>query len=166
MDKRIIHALLLTALTLFAVPSAAQSTDQDILKDKRVAEARAMMQAGRDEIIEFEMGLTREEAERFWPLYKSYRADVMAVRDRYAAMIGSFLQAYEAGEVTDAYAEQLLNDWLQYKDDLLKVQKQHVRKFRKVLPMRKVVRFYQLENKMDAEIEAELAVFVPLIEAD
>jgi hypothetical protein len=35
-----------------------------------------------------------------------------------------------------------------------------------VLPVRKVVRFYQLENKMDAEIEAELAVFVPLMEAD
>ncbi len=30
--------------------------------------------------------------------------------------------------------------------------------------MLKVVRFYQLENKMDAEIDAELAVFIPLME--
>jgi hypothetical protein len=166
MNKRIIQGLLLTTFAIFAAPLAAQTTGQDVLEDQRVAEARAMMQAGRDEIIEFEMGLTKEEAEGFWPLYKSYRAEVMVVRDRYAAMIGSFLRAYEAGDVSDKYAGELLNDWLKYKDDLLKVQKQNVRKFSKVLPMRKVVRFYQLENKMDAEIEAELAVFVPLIEDD
>lgn len=166
MHKRMIHALALTAIAIFAAPSAAQSTDEDILRDKRVAEARALMQAGRDEIIEFEMGLTEAEAEGFWPLYKSYRAEVMTVNNRYASMIGDFLRVYEAGDVTDTYADKLLADWLAYKEDLLKVQKQHVRKFRKVLPIRKVVRFYQLENKMDAEIEAELAVFVPLMEAD
>ena len=62
MNKRIIHALVLTTFGLFATSSPAQSTDQDILEDKRVAEARALMQAGRDEIIEFEMGLTEDEA--------------------------------------------------------------------------------------------------------
>jgi hypothetical protein len=166
MIKRIIHALLLVALASITVPSAAQSTKEDIVEDKRVAEARAMMQAGRDEIIEFEMGLTAAEKERFWPLYQEYRADVMVVRDRFATMIGSYLKVYEAGELSDEYAEGLLNDWLKYEEDLLKVQKQYVRKFRKVLPMLKVARFYQLENKMDAEIDAELAVFVPLMESD
>jgi hypothetical protein len=117
MDKRIIHALLLAAVTVVAAPSAAQSTEEDLLRDKRVAEARAMMQAGRDEIIEFEMGLTKAEAERFWPLYKTYRAELMTVNDRYADMIGNFLKVYETGDVTDTYAEKLLADWLAYKDD-------------------------------------------------
>jgi hypothetical protein len=166
MSKRIIHALLLTTLAIFAAPSAAQSTNEDVLQDKRIAEARALMQAGRDEIVDFEMGLTEEEAKRFWPLYKSYRGEIMVVRDRYAAMIGAYLRAYEAGDVSDEYAEKLLNDWLQYQQDLLKVQKQYVRKFSKILPMRTVARFYQLENKMDAEIDAELAVFIPLMESD
>ena len=166
MSRRIIHALLLTTVAIFATPSAAQSTNEDTLQDKRIAEARALMQAGRDEIVDFEMGLTDEEAKRFWPLYKSYRGEIMVVRDRYANMIGAYLRAYEAGDVSDEYAEKLLNDWLQYQQDLLKVQKQHVRKFSKILPMRKVARFYQLENKMDAEIDAELAVFIPLMESD
>ena len=163
MNNRMIHALLLVALSISVAPTMAQSSEEDILQDKRVAEARALMQAGRDEIVELEMGLTKAEGERVWPLYRSYRADVMVVRDRVAVMIGSYLRAYEAGEISDEYAAGLLNDWLQYKEDLLKVQKQHVRKFRKVLPELKVVRFYQLENKMDAEIDAELAVFIPLM---
>ena len=165
MNKRMIHALLLVALLVSLTPSAAQSSEEDILQDKRVAEARALMQAGRDEIVELEMGLSQAEGELFWPLYRSYRADVMVVRDRFAVMIGGYLRAYEAGEISDEYAESLLDDWLQYKEDLLKVQKQYVRKFRDVLPALKVVRFYQLENKMDAEIDAELAVFIPLMEA-
>ena len=165
MDKRIIQVLLPVALMFFAGSSAAQSTEEDVLQDKRVAEARAMMQAGRDEIIQAEMGLTKAEGDAFWPLYKAYRADVMVVRDRYATMIGEYLRTYEAGDISDGYAEDLLNDWLKYREDLLKLQKQYVKKFRKVLPMPKVVRFYQLENKMDAEIDAELAVFIPLMEA-
>ena len=166
MIKRLIHALLLTITAGVAISAAAQSTDEDVLRDERVAEARAMMQAGRDEIIESELGLTAAEAERFWPLYKSYRGELKVVRDRYAAMIGGYLRAYETGDVSDQYAEELLNDWLDFREDLLKVQKQHVRKFRKILPIRKVVRFYQLENKMDVEIDAELAVFIPLMEDD
>jgi hypothetical protein len=164
MIKRIIHTLLLSTLVAAAGHSAAQSAGQDILADERVAEARAMMQAGRDDIIDTEMGLAAAEREKFWPLYQTYRAEVMVVQDRYAAMIGGYLGAYEAGEISDEYAEDLLDDWLDYKKDLLQVQKQYVRKFRKVLPIRKVVRFYQLENKMDAEIDAEMAVFVPLME--
>jgi hypothetical protein len=164
MIKRLVHALVVTITVAVATSATAQPTDEDVLRDKRVAEARAMMQAGRDEIIEAEMALNAAEAERFWPLYESYRDEVMVVRHRYAAMIGGYLRAYEAGDVSDQYAEELLDDWLDYRADLLKVRKQHVGKFKKILPIRKVTRFYQLENKMDVEIDAELAAFIPLIE--
>lgn len=165
MNRRTVHTLLLITLMAAATSGAAQSTEPGLLKDQRVAEARALMQVGRDEIVSEEMGLTDVESERFWPLYKSYRSEVMVVQDRYATMIARYLGAYEAGEISDEYAEDLLDDWLKYKKDLLQVKKQHVSKFRKALPIHKVVRFYQLENKMDAEIDVELARFVPLMEA-
>jgi hypothetical protein len=165
MKHRIILALLLTTVMTVINTSAAQSTKKNLIEDERVAEARALMQAGRDEIVAEEMELSETEAERFWPLYRSYRADVMAVQDRYASMIGGYLDAYEAGEISDEYAKKLLEDWLDFRKDLLQVKQHHVRKFRKALPIRKVVRFYQLENKMDAEIDVELARFVPLMDA-
>jgi hypothetical protein len=40
-----------------------------------------------------------------------------------------------------------------------------VPRFREVLPVLKVARFYQLENKMDAEIDAQLALVIPLVES-
>jgi hypothetical protein len=36
--------------------------------------------------------------------------------------------------------------------------------FRTVLPVQEVARFYQLENKMDAEVDAQLALAIPLLE--
>jgi hypothetical protein len=50
------------------------------------------------------------------------------------------------------------------KGDLMEVRKRYVSEFAKILPMLKVARFYQLENKLAADVEAELALLVPLVE--
>ena len=164
MKIRINHSLLLIAILAGASTRAERSTEPDILDDQGFAEARALMQAGRDEIIDEEMRLSDAEDERFWPIYRDYRAEVIAVQDRYASMLGEYLTTFQAGEVSDEYAEDLLDDWLEYEADLLKIKKQHVRQFRKILPIRKVVRFFQLENKLDAEADVKLARVVPLME--
>jgi hypothetical protein len=108
--------------------------------------------------------MSDEESAGFWPVYEEYHAEIMAVRDRQARMIADFLKMYRDGALSNEYAETLINDFFDIKSDLLTVQKRFVRKFRKVLPALKVARFYQLENKMDAEIDAQLALFVPLVD--
>jgi hypothetical protein len=49
---------------------------------------------------------------------------------------------------------------------LLKKRKRYIGQFRKVLPMLKVARFYQLENKMNADVDLQLALLVPLADGD
>ena len=44
----------------------------------------------------------------------------------------------------------------------MKLPNQYLKRFRKVLPEKKVMRFMQIENKMDAVIEFELAGSIPL----
>jgi hypothetical protein len=68
--------------------------------------------------------------------------------------------------LTDAYAEDVLKAYFDIKSDLLRTRKKYIRRFGKILPMLKVARFYQLENKMNADVDAELAFAVPLIEAN
>ena len=48
---------------------------------------------------------------------------------------------------------------------LLKAEKKYLRRFRKALPASKVTRFYQLDNKLDAEIDVALAALIPLYDA-
>ncbi len=156
---------LLTALVLVACPTVyGQTTDTGILNDQQFAEARKALQAERAEIIREELRLGEAESEAFWPVYDKYRAEIAAVRDRQAEMFGRFLKARNAGTIDDTFAKGLVKDHFDIKSDILRIQKKYLRQFRKVLPELKVARFYQLENKMEAKGDAELAFFLPLVE--
>jgi len=45
-----------------------------------------------------------------------------------------------------------------------KVKKNFVRKFKKVLPAKKVARFYQLNHRIDLLVDMQIARGVPLVE--
>ena len=164
MIKQLIRTLLLAVILSTSAATFAQRSEESILEDQLLNNAREILQAGRKEIIADELRLTEAEAEEFWPVYEAYHADLMAVSDEQADTIGRYLKTYRAGGVTDSYAQELLDDGLDVKSDLLKVQKRYLKKFRKALPIRKVVRFYQLESKMDDEIDAQLAIVIPLMD--
>ncbi len=159
--KRYILALL---PLLCSTVVLGQSSESSILRNQELASARSLLQAGRADIIREELRLSDEESAEFWPVYDKYHAEIMAVRDRQAKMIAEFVRRNREGVLTDEYAEDLIKDYFEIKGDLLNVQESFLERFRQVLPALKVARFYQLENKMDAGIDAQLALFVPLVE--
>jgi len=83
-----------------------------------------------------------------------------------ASSITGYLQAYDSAELSDSYADKLLKDYMSIESDVLKVRQRFLPKFKKVLPSLKVARFYQIENKIDAEIDVNLANMIPLVEPD
>ena len=68
------------------------------------------------------------------------------------------------GSMTDELAKQLLDDSVKYRERQIKLQKKYIRKFRSVLPEIKVTRFFQLENKINAIVDYDLAAQIPLME--
>ncbi len=154
-------------LAVAAVTSvSAKGGDSDILSDQELTNARAMLQDGREAIIREELRMTADEEAAFWPLYEDYRADMMPIQDRYVALIADYMQQYESGVLTNEDAEEMLESYFDIKSNLLRKRKKYIRQFRKTLPMLKVARFYQLENKMNATVDAELALLVPLVESN
>ena len=142
----------------------AQAQESNQRADDEIAQGRAMVQAGREEIIRIELSLTDEEASSFWPIYAAYTGDIAAIMDRYTVMITDYVRRYDGGDLSDEYASDLMETFFGIKQELLDVKMDYLPKFRKVLPALKVARFYQLENKIEAEIDAQLALAVPLIE--
>ncbi len=126
--------------------------------------ARALLISGREDIVREEMRFSEDEAAAFWPLYNSYQADIRVINDRYASLLTSYLGAYRAGTVSEVMANQIVDDYLEIQEDILKIKQNYLDDFRKALPARKAARFYQLENKMQAELESQLALIVPLID--
>ena len=152
------------AALFIAVFGQLQAQGSNEQANEEIAEGRAMVRAGVDEIIREELALTAEEAELFWPTYAAYRSETRALMDRYTAMITEYMGRYDRGDLSDEYASELMETFFSIKRDLLDVKMKYLPKFKKSLPALKVARFYQLENKIEAEIDAQLALAVPLIE--
>jgi hypothetical protein len=86
--------------------------------------------------------------------------EMAKVGDRVAKLLVQYSEQYDA--LTDAQAVKLMNDWLDIEKAKTSVKSKFVSRFRKILPARKVMRFFQADNKLDAVISAQLASIVPL----
>ena len=152
--------LVMGILLVFMTSDLAAQSDQN----DEIAQGRAMVREARDEIIRSELQLTEEEAAEFWPLYGNYRAETNQVMDRLGDLIADYLRRYEAADLTNDYAEKLVRDHMQIKKDLLAIQESSLPLFYKAMPALKVARFYQLENKINADIDIQLALAIPLVD--
>jgi hypothetical protein len=122
---------------------------------------RAIIKEKRQEIITHAMSFTDAEAKAFWPVYKDWRAKNTVLGDRKLELI---IKVEDSARLSDAETKPLVETWLKIEDDQLKLKKEYVKKFRAVLPEKKVARFFQLENKLDAVVNFDLAGHVALAE--
>ena len=111
--------------------------------------------------IEKMMELTPQEKQAFWPLYDEYESGLSTLRGKRINLAANFLQS--RGNLSDAEATSMLNQKLSLDGADLKFKQSYVAKFMQVLPVRKVVRFYQAEHKFDTAAQAELYRNIPLI---
>jgi hypothetical protein len=83
------------------------------------------------------------------------------VGDRYVTNLMTYLNNYD--NLSDQLAEKLLNEYLSIEKARLDVKAKYVPRFRKVMPPKKVARFFQVDNKLEAFIKADLASEIPLV---
>jgi len=120
----------------------------------------AALRAQRKAIIGANMKLTPKEAKAFWPLYEKYENAMDKVDKRHAQEIKDYAKNYQ--NLTDDQANQKLDAVMQIAEDRLDVQKQFVPKFRAALPGITVTRFFQVDNKLHALVQCQIAQLVPL----
>ncbi len=120
----------------------------------------AALRAQRKAVVGANMKLTPDEAKAFWPLYQQYEDAMDKVDKRHAQEIKDYAKNYQ--NLTDAQANQKLDAVMQVNQDRLDVQKEYVPKFRAALPGITVTRFFQIDNKLHALVQCQIAQLVPL----
>ena len=110
------------------------------------------------------MQLTEAEAKAFWPVYNQYQDELFLLRARTAKLIKDFADAYE--KMTNETAKELMDEYITIETLGPKLRQAYLPKFREVLPETKVVRYYQIENKIQAALFYELAANIPLMKGD
>jgi hypothetical protein len=158
MRKAIVAIGVLAAFCSLSVPLAmAQdkpTNNMQILREKVTADKRLFIAANMD--------LTESEAKDFWPLYEAHQKDLEKLTGRSVLLMEEYAREYEA--ISDKSARKLLEDYVLIERDRQKFREYYLSKFRQVLPDKKVVRYYQLENKIQAVADYDLAARIPLIE--
>ncbi len=124
--------------------------------------ARELIADGARQFLDEELRLTEDEKEKFWRVYNRYDAEKDDLTERYMDLADRFVTMHYAHELTDEDANELLDEYLEIQIAILQVRQRYLQQFRRVLPGIKVARFYQIENKIRADVDAVLALVVPL----
>ena len=149
---------LYTFLFAFTISIAVNAqTDNDYLEI-----ARDVLKTEKKAAIASAMNLSEEESTPFWNLYNEYQGKVYLVQNKRIAIITDFVENFES--LSDEKADELYTGSLAYQTELLKLEKSYYKKFKKILPAGKAARFFQIENKIETMIDAQLALDIPLIE--
>ena len=148
--------VLFSVLIVFNVSSMAQekpADNMDIVREK--------IQSDKKLFIAENMNLTESEAKAFWPVYENYQKDLSKLVDKAVKLIENYAANYES--MTEEAAKELIDGYLAIEGERVTFMKSFLPKFRKVLPEKKVARYYQLENKIDAVVNFGLAKQIPLV---
>lgn len=148
----------LAALVLLLSLSTSASAQTAL--DEQIALARQSAHTDRKVIIMGNMTFTADESEQFWPKWKEYRAAVAANGDRTLALIKDFADNYES--MTDQKASELLMDSFSIQMQDLVIKQNFAKELTTFMPATRVMRVIQIENKLDAAINLQLASEIPL----
>ncbi len=148
--------LLLLLVVVFTAPAWAQS-DTDYIEMERT-----VLKTERKAVVTDAMQFTDEEAKVFWPLYNEYTAEVYKIQTENLDIILDYAENYET--MSDEKADELMLRTFKVTDELVKLKKAYYKKFKKILASGRVVRFFQIDNKINALISAEMALEIPLVE--
>ena len=110
------------------------------------------------------MVFTEQEDKFFWSVYADYEKEMDNVYRQKFQLLKEFQQGNEGHTITDDSANQMLDRFLGLENQMLSIKQSYLPKFRSILPGKKVARFYQIDNKLDAIVDHELAIKVVLIQ--
>ncbi len=148
---------------LFILPliitGTALAVDENVKEGVLVT--RAMIVADRTQVVLNTLRLSDEEIKAFSPVYLEYWEEMNLLNDGLEKLILDYSDNYN--NLTDEKALGMLDDYLDLQKKKIALKKKYVKRFKKVLTPKKLVQYYQTENKMDAIIMVELTRGIPLV---
>ena len=143
----------------FAPLSLAQDKPADnmqIFRDKIKADKKL--------VVATNMELTETEAKGFWAIYDEYQKDLQKINRRIANLLESYAADFRSKTLTDDKAKKLIDEALAIEQAEANLKSTYAPKLSKALPVRKVARYLQIENKIRAVVKYDLAQGVPLVQ--
>jgi hypothetical protein len=149
-------AIMSLGFTPYVMAQDKPADNMQILRDKIKADKKLLVATN--------MELTESEAKGFWPVYDQYQKDLQKINKRIANVLESYAADFRGKSLTDEKAKKLIEEAVAIEQAEANLKSTYAPKLGKVLPVKKVARYLQIENKIRAVVKYDLAQGVPLVQ--
>ena len=148
MIKKIIAGTLISSMSLFALPNS----EIELAMIAKAAQKKA--------VVMMNMNLKDEVKENFGKLYDEYQFKLMKQRIGELELISNYAKNYK--NMTDENSDKLIVEWATTEEAELNLKKEYMAKFKKIMPSSSVIRYFQIENRLQLVMEMRKAQAIPL----
>jgi len=141
---------------------SAQSATTPAASDQDIKLLRKDLRSEKKQIVAVNMTLTEAEAQKFWPVYDQYTAEGVKINDAKLSIIQEYAANYQS--LSDAQAERLVKSWTDADESAVQLRMKYLPILLKVLPGKKVARFFQVDRRIGSIMDLQLASEIPLVE--
>ncbi|HEV2728621.1 MAG TPA: hypothetical protein VGV15_01200 [Terriglobales bacterium] len=113
------------------------------------------LKSQKKQMVAANMSLTDAEAEKFWPVYDRYAADLAKIYDTKLTLVDDYFENYRT--MNGDEAESYIRRRAAVEENVMQLRLQYVPEFRKVLSGRQTALFFQIEWRLDLMINLQLA---------
>lgn len=140
--KRIFFSSIIAVLTMVLTGIAATAQPQQPIK----TDWQERMQSGKIAFLTMEIGLTADEAQKFWPIYNAVNEE--QDKATYETVV-SYMELEKAisENKSDKEVSKCLEKYLAAMNKQNQIRSESVEKYKKILPERKVAKIFVAEEK-------------------
>ena len=132
----------------------------------QLEQSRIELEAKKKIYISKALNLTGDQDNDFWGIFGEYERELGQANKDYFDLLRRFSNGYNNNSITEQQAANMLAEFFRIESRKVQIKQSYVSKFQAALPNKKVVRFYQIDNKVDSLIRCDIAKKMPLIEPD
>lgn len=148
------------AVVPLVAPTQARA-EEPALSASNVELLRSDLRTKKASLIAERMQFTDKEAEAFWPVYRQYEVELAEIADKKIALLKNYVSQHET--MTDQQAKQLAEQAFEVDQRTLDLRAKCFGALEKKLPAKTVVRWLQLERRLQLYVDAQLAKELPTI---
>jgi hypothetical protein len=144
-----------------AVPRISAPTDSQAPSAEEIRLLRKDLQSQKKQMVAANMDLTDAVAEKFWPVYDRYAADMARINDAKAALVKGYLENYTT--MTGEQAENYIRKRAAVEESVTQLRLKYIPEFNRVLTGRQTAMFFQIDWRLGLLVDLQLAQ-MPLID--
>ena len=139
----------------------SKTTDKDATAQE-IELMRKDLRSIRKKVIAANLKLTDDQAAKFWPVYDRYIADLVKINNTKYDLLKEYFDSY--GSLTPEQADTMTTRLLNFDVSVAELRQKYQPIVRAVLPAKETASFFQLDRRISAMIDLQLASQIPLVQ--